>query len=63
MKPLTKLLTTVTAAALVLAGCGKLPTNAAGVRGAKSVAAQGLGAKVPAGFLWGVSTAGYQYEG
>jgi beta-glucosidase len=53
----------VTAAALVLAGCGKLPMNAAGVRSAKSVAAQGIGAKVQAGFLWGVSTAGYQYEG
>ncbi len=61
---LTKMLTTATAAAaILLAGCGKMPTTAAGVRGLSAVQASALKGKVPAGFLWGVSTAGYQYEG
>jgi beta-glucosidase len=53
-------LTAVVAGAMLLAGCGRTgmaPQTAAAKAGAVKTAS------VPAGFLWGVSTAGQQWEG
>lgn len=53
-------LTAVVASALILSGCGR--TSFAPVAG-ETKSADFKTASVPAGFLWGVSTAGQQYEG
>lgn len=47
-------------AALVLSGCGRQTPATGTYRGLGNAVAA---ARTPANFLWGVSTAGYQYEG
>jgi hypothetical protein len=53
-------LTAVVAGALILAGCGR---TGLAPQSAESRSASFKAAAVPAGFLWGVSTAGQQWEG
>ncbi len=64
LKPFSRLATTAVAvASLFMSGCGKQAVGAGSQNLAGSGRAMAVGAKVPAGFLWGVSTAGYQWEG